>query len=250
MWLAFQASIIFAVFHIGSMFLLIPSLPSRSIRIAARQRYSSESGSQYKANLYQELSFWRKRTADELQKPLYKILPNKVLESITISKPSNISQLNMVPGMGPVKLKQFGNQILKIVSAHFSEGRVNSEHFPNSPEFWDQFSPSSKSSSRKTKKTLSDVLFEAGSTANGKSTRRKVLLKAGDVEAADVLISEVRLNSEQKLASKKALSGSNLFITGSAGTGKTFLLRYLIQELCRQHGEQSVAVTAPTGIAG
>lgn len=57
------------------------------------------------------------------------------------------------------------------------------------------------------------------------------------------------LNDEQKAAATKILSGRNAFITGGAGTGKTHLLRYLIQELRKEHGEKSVAVTAPTGIA-
>ena len=40
----------------------------------------------------------------------------------------------------------------------------------------------------------------------------------------------------------------NIFLTGAAGTGKSFLLRHIIQELERRH-PGGVAVTAPTGIA-
>jgi len=63
-----------------------------------------------------------------------------------------------------------------------------------------------------------------------------------DIELAD-------LNSEQQEGAKHILAGNNVFLTGSAGTGKTFLLRFVIQELEKMHGEASVAVTAPTGIA-
>jgi len=46
-----------------------------------------------------------------------------------------------------------------------------------------------------------------------------------------------------------ALQGYNLFITGSAGTGKTFLLKRMIKQLKRKHGDSAVKVTASTGIA-
>ena len=49
---------------------------------------------------------------------------------------------------------------------------------------------------------------------------------------------------------KAALRGESFFFTGGAGTGKSFLLRYIISELRKKYtGEGNVAVTAPTGIA-
>ena len=57
------------------------------------------------------------------------------------------------------------------------------------------------------------------------------------------------LSAEQAAAAERALSGESLFLTGAAGTGKSHLLKYIIQELTARHGEDKVAVTAPTGIA-
>lgn len=57
------------------------------------------------------------------------------------------------------------------------------------------------------------------------------------------------LNEEQRVSAKRILQGGNFFITGSAGTGKSYLLKYLIQELAHKHGNGRVAVTAPTGVA-
>jgi ATP-dependent exoDNAse (exonuclease V) alpha subunit len=51
----------------------------------------------------------------------------------------------------------------------------------------------------------------------------------------------------QSQALKILLSGQNVFLTGSAGTGKTFLLNKFITKLKKQ--KKNVAITASTGIA-
>lgn len=61
-------------------------------------------------------------------------------------------------------------------------------------------------------------------------------------------IDESELTSGQQAAAARALAGESLFLTGAAGTGKSFLLRYLVQEFELRYPEQ-VAVTASTGIA-
>ena len=57
----------------------------------------------------------------------------------------------------------------------------------------------------------------------------------------------MEFTSDQKKAFELVLDGGNLFITGGAGTGKTFLLQKVIQALSRI-GKQ-VVICAPTGTA-
>ncbi|AAS52811.1 AER128Wp [Eremothecium gossypii ATCC 10895] len=58
------------------------------------------------------------------------------------------------------------------------------------------------------------------------------------------------LSDEQRNVLKLAEEGTNIFYTGSAGTGKSILLRELIKKLKTVHGRQgAVAVTASTGLA-
>lgn len=56
-----------------------------------------------------------------------------------------------------------------------------------------------------------------------------------------------QLSNEQYAAVVDVFEGRHVFITGPAGTGKSFLLKYIIQALRRYDFE--VAVTASTGIA-
>ena len=46
-----------------------------------------------------------------------------------------------------------------------------------------------------------------------------------------------------------ALGGSNVFLTGGPGTGKSFTLRKIIDGLEEKNGSGSVLVWAPTGVA-
>jgi ATP-dependent DNA helicase PIF1 len=45
------------------------------------------------------------------------------------------------------------------------------------------------------------------------------------------------------------VEGKSIFITGGGGTGKTFTLMRIIKDLKKKHGEDSVYVTASTGLA-
>lgn len=57
------------------------------------------------------------------------------------------------------------------------------------------------------------------------------------------------LSEEQQQIINTALEGRSFFFTGAAGTGKSHLLRHLVSSLVDIHGDESVFVTAPTGVA-
>lgn len=55
------------------------------------------------------------------------------------------------------------------------------------------------------------------------------------------------LNKEQTKAFEIMASGKNVFLTGNAGTGKSFLIKTFIG-FCQSRGK-NIMVTAPTGVA-
>lgn len=61
---------------------------------------------------------------------------------------------------------------------------------------------------------------------------------------------EVELSSEQlEIINIVVNKGQNVFFTGSAGTGKSVVLRQLVSALNRKYGQANVGVTASTGLA-
>ncbi|XP_042504799.1 ATP-dependent DNA helicase PIF1-like [Macadamia integrifolia] len=57
------------------------------------------------------------------------------------------------------------------------------------------------------------------------------------------------LTEQQSQALNIVSAGESVFITGSAGTGKTILLKHVIEILTQIHGSKHVFVTASTGVA-
>lgn len=55
------------------------------------------------------------------------------------------------------------------------------------------------------------------------------------------------LNSEQKKVVDSILSGDNVFITGSAGVGKSFLVKHITELLTKEN--KTYRILAPTGVA-
>ncbi|KPA85149.1 putative DNA repair and recombination helicase protein PIF3 [Leptomonas pyrrhocoris] len=63
----------------------------------------------------------------------------------------------------------------------------------------------------------------------------------------DAAVADIELTRDQKHVMQLALSGFNIFVGGSAGTGKTVLLKSIFRELTRLG--LRVAMTATTGVA-
>ena len=76
--------------------------------------------------LNKQLVDWRKEKGKELDKPLYHILSTKSLIEILHTLPKDKNSLKAVKGIGPKKLKEFGDEILKII-ALYKQSHIDSE---------------------------------------------------------------------------------------------------------------------------
>lgn len=87
--------------------------------------------------------------------------------------------------------------------------------------------------------------------SNGSSSAEESVLIASDVEATRDTIATSNttnaLDEHQQSAYTRALGGESLFITGGAGSGKSFVVQSIIKEL-KANGKR-LAVVAPTELA-
>ena len=180
-------------------------------------------------SLRDKLLAYRKQAADG--KPAYCVFDNKTLDAIADAAPTSVSAFGRVAGIGPTKREKYGDDVARICAAHGGAAAG---------------APLALTQRKRVAKPVNiggPGALEGFFAPRGK--KAKVELPPGPPPP-----NKEDLTSDQLAAAAVALEGKSVFLTGGAGTGKSFLLRYIISKLRKVHTEEgSVAVTAPTGIA-
>lgn len=78
------------------------------------------SGSIEHPELYQSLKSWRDALADESSVPVYMVLSRKSMSELIRILPSTLAELETIKGIGKIKVKQYGQDILEIINAYCS----------------------------------------------------------------------------------------------------------------------------------
>ncbi len=145
--------------------------------------------------LSETLKQWWYEKALQLHIPPYYILSNKCIDNIAARKPKSIEELSYISGIGPVNIN-YAKEILPIVKNTVDCG---SEDSPMTDGVWDV---PNKSKFKFLKKPVSAEVE--------KPKKPEIRRKSNTVV----------LNDEQKKCIEVATKGVNLYITGSAGSGK------------------------------
>ena len=93
------------------------SRPPRSPRERAKQAAAEFEADNDPATiaLFEELRAWRAGVAKERSKPAYTVFADTTLRSIAVVKPGRLPQLSLIHGVGAVKLKEYGADVLRVV---------------------------------------------------------------------------------------------------------------------------------------
>jgi len=78
--------------------------------------------------LYARLKKWRVDMAELFNLELYEVLPTRSLLEIVQLLPLNITLLRKIKGIGTVKIKQFGAELIALVQAYCSEYNIPTDH--------------------------------------------------------------------------------------------------------------------------
>lgn len=77
--------------------------------------------------LYAELKKWRDALADENDVSTYMVVPFKVLKLLCHLLPTATSELAKVKGFGKIKVKQYGKEIVEIISAYVEKTGIQKQ---------------------------------------------------------------------------------------------------------------------------
>ncbi len=83
-------------------------------RLTKNQNSSASTGNQ--RDLYASLKSWRDSVAHEKDLEKYMVIAQKTLENLAEEKPRSKGQLAQISGLGNIKIKQYGDEILDIIN--------------------------------------------------------------------------------------------------------------------------------------
>ena len=86
-------------------------------RTTSTKSERAEPESADEARLRESLTAWRRERARQDAVPAYVVLNNRTLDAIAKARPETLGALGSVPGIGPSRLEQYGDEILGIVGA-------------------------------------------------------------------------------------------------------------------------------------
>jgi transcriptional regulator with PAS, ATPase and Fis domain len=181
--------------------------------------------------IQEELTAMRKRISVDIKKPAFIVFTNKARDAIVSEMPQSVEQID--------KLTYAGNKILRTVYPDILS--ITSKFILGDSGTTEEFSVVNNLS----KIQLTEKIPEK--TAAESEAISAEVDEPIDAESSEISVSSLSL--EQRKAAERTLSGQNVFITGSAGTGKSYLLKFIVQESRKKYPPDSIAVTAPTGIS-
>ena len=144
-------------------------------------------------------------------------MSNSLIDTIVKQKPKQIKELALLPGIGNAKLYKYGPKIIEIVKHHVSfDDSVNGIE-DNISETDRILLENAHKNAILAKRKLASSRRKSNNS-KGK-TKRKSDINVMSAEEIELLESKkillTDLNIEQQTAAKLALSGNNMFITGS-----------------------------------
>jgi uncharacterized protein YpbB len=74
--------------------------------------------------LFQTIKKWRDDLATDYGVPVYQVLPQKILADLANKLPSNFEELESIKGIGKVKVKQYGNELLVMISDYCEANNI------------------------------------------------------------------------------------------------------------------------------
>jgi len=210
--------------------------------------YAGNSHQPQTMSMYKDLRTWRQARAKSEKQPAFCVFGNKVLDAIVAAAPTSIASLQRVPGIGKARCGKYGAEILGIISASClaqsftppTIGKRPAEHQLYSPR-----TPGHSIANGYAGNTIAATGYAGyavlphGVRLSVPGRRPVVAVAAntaavsrgysgGGVDSAVLGAPLGRPTEEQaRVIDLVVRQRASVFITGAAGTGKSFVLKHI-----------------------
>ena len=139
--------------------------------------------------LYQELKNWRDILAAEWGVPVYLVLAQKSILELVRTLPSSLQELENIKGLGKVRVKQYGIQILEIINSYCENQGIDRQAH-EIPLKEKKLKPDTKTLSLnlfKEGKTISEIAQERGFTPTTIEGHLAHFINTGEISVFDIV---------------------------------------------------------------
>jgi len=139
-------------------------------------------------DLYIELKAWRDNLAAENGGPVYQILPQKTLADLVKALPSNFEELENIKGIGKIKVKMYGNEILTMIAEYCEKMDISRTPFQKLIKTGSNIKGDTKEISLnlfKEGKSIAEIATERGFAAGTIEAHLIHYIETGEIDVKD-----------------------------------------------------------------
>jgi tRNA uridine 5-carbamoylmethylation protein Kti12 len=139
--------------------------------------------------LYRDLVAWRDALAEEKNAPVYLILAQKSILELVQVLPSTLAQLENIKGIGKMKVRQFGSDILEIIDSYCHEQGIERRTIEKpAKEIATKINTKAISLALfKTGKNIEDIAIERGLTTGTIESHLSNFISTGEISVFDIV---------------------------------------------------------------
>ncbi|RAK00396.1 HRDC domain-containing protein [Larkinella arboricola] len=155
----------------------------------SRKSDEARTSSEKPRTLYDALAKWRQDQAGELDTGAHTILPRKTLAELARSKPSTLEELMQIKGLGKMKARLIGDDLLAIIRS-FTENESAEKTAATGEKTAKTPSPALSLALFRSGKTIADIALERNITVSTVEGHLAKFVSSGQLSVYDVIPAE------------------------------------------------------------
>jgi GTPase SAR1 family protein len=161
-------------------------------------------------DLYIQLKQWRDNLAAENGSPVYQILPQKTLLDLVKALPNNFEELESIKGIGKVKVKMYGNEILTMIGDYCEKMEISRTPFQKLIATQSKKNDSKEITINmfKAGKSIAEIAAERGFAASTIESHLIMYIEIGELDIKD-FVTQNYIDAIEDFLSQNPTAGLN-----------------------------------------